>query len=70
MCTLCPRIYCESPRNLHCNTGAKQGLVNYVLFRNTYLSQVKLLVVFTAPEALFSSVIISYYGKSDGITGC
>lgn len=61
MYTLCPSLHCKSPpKQMHCNRSIKQGhAVNYVLFWNTYLSKVKLLVVFTALEALFSS--LSYY---------
>lgn len=60
MYTLCPSLYCKSaPKQMHCNRSIKQGhAVNYVLFWNTYLSKVKLLVVFTILEGLFSS---SYY---------
>lgn len=55
---------------MHRNSDTKQGhIVNEVLSWTTYLCEKKKIGVGTVLEALFSS-FISYYGKSDGITGC
>lgn len=52
---------------MHCNGGTKQDhAVNYVLFWNTFLGKVKLLVVFSAPEALFSSLSYHTMGNQMG----
>lgn len=63
---LYPTIYCKSPQN-RCIVTANQGrAVNYTLFWNAYLSKVKLFVVLTAPEALFSSLSYHVMGNQMG----
>lgn len=63
---LYPTVYCKSPQN-RCIVIANQGrAVNYTLFWNAYLSKVKLFVVLTAPEALFSSLSYHVMGNQMG----